>query len=321
MRVLLTNRPGGAYGHISESWGNALRSVNCTVARWDGLPASWQAFDPDLYLGCSGHRQPIPVTRRAKIALHVNPYSRIALERVAESPGAIAWVKEVRPDVVFGYGDASVAKYWDGWCQAGYRWVPMPTAGDSTLYAPGTNKRDLDFAYIGGYWPYKATNLARFLLPLFGDRSYRIEVRGWGSWPAAIRAAPIPIDDDAAVVALLRRARVGPCISEPHTCTYGIDVPERVWKVALAGALPVHDWFPTAARLLPGLPVCRSPGEYITLCKRFCRDESTRASLAAALRRQVLAAHTYHHRLGDLVAALGFPDLSDRLLAYARALQ
>ena len=104
MRVLLTHRPGGAYGHISEGWLNAFKHTGHDVVRWDGSTSSWESFNPNIYIGCSGHRQPIPKHRKiCRVAIHVNPFGGTNTG-VNESQDAIDWVKEQKPDLVFGYG-------------------------------------------------------------------------------------------------------------------------------------------------------------------------------------------------------------------------
>src|SRR5215831_12305434 len=89
VRVLLVHRPGGAFGYISDGWINALRDRGHRVERWDGLENSWHSFAPDLYLGCSGHRQPIPPRHNCKIAIHVNAYGPVHLDGLNESEETI----------------------------------------------------------------------------------------------------------------------------------------------------------------------------------------------------------------------------------------
>ena len=183
MNVLLTHRPGGAYGHISESWLNALKATGHKVARWDGQLASWTTFRPDVYIGCSGHRQPIPHGQQrggCRLAIHVNPHGRVNTG-VNEPAESLRWVVEQRPQVVFGYGFQHHAELWGGWtANYGIPWCPMPNAGDATQFYPLDDPRDLKMCYIGGYWAYKAPIIDSYLLPL---REHGLSIYGWGNWP------------------------------------------------------------------------------------------------------------------------------------------
>jgi Glycosyl transferases group 1 len=307
VKVLFTHRPGGAYGVISESWINACRDMGIEARRWDGRAESWRAFDPDVYVGCSGHPQPIPPpgpARRARVALHVNPLPGGGATTPVDEPGApIAWVKAQAPDAVFGYGHEHDRGWWAGWpAVASCPFVPMATAGDLTLFRPrpavaGTVKA----VYVGGYWPYKARSIDRYLLPAV--ERFGLHLYGWGDWPRAVGA----ISDDE-LPEVLARARLGPCVSEPHTQAIGIDLPERVFKVILAGAIPLHEPAAGVARALPSLPVAASPEEYLALGERLLAlDESARRALSRRLIAEVLDGHTYHHRIAGLLAVLGFP--------------
>jgi hypothetical protein len=306
MKILFTHKPFGAYGFISESWMNCCEQMGIEVRRWDGEIDSWRAFDPDVYIGYSGHRQPIPPPgpgRRAKIAVHVNPIPPTGLtSTVDEHPGTVGWVAEQSPDVIFGYAHEHDRRWWAGWrAKVACPFVPMATAGDITLYRPrpalaGT----VNATYVGGYWPYKARSIDQFLLPV-ADR-IGLRIHGWGDWPR-----PVGGVTDEQVPLLLAAAKVGPCISEPHTHAIGIDLPERVFKVVLSGAIAVHDPALNVGLVLPTLPVASTADAYLALCESvLAMTEQARRDLSRQLIGEVLNGHSYHHRLARLLAALGF---------------
>jgi hypothetical protein len=187
MRVLLVHRPGGAFGYITDGWINALRDKGHRVQRWDGNENSWHDFGPDLYIGCSGHKQPIPPRRNCKIAIHVNPYGPVAIEGINESEANIRWTINQRPDAVFGYGQEEDRLLWSYWTQRhGCRWVPMPTAGDRTVFKQSLDdsQKLYDVVYLGGRWPYKGLTIDSFLLPVLRHQDISFKLYGWGDWPA-----------------------------------------------------------------------------------------------------------------------------------------
>lgn len=308
MRILFTHRPGGAYGFISQSWINAVAAAGGVAERWDGSRESWDRFQPDAYVGCSGHRQPIPPLGQrgdAKIAIHVNPYCGTSLMGINEPQQAINWVLQQQPDAVFGYGHEQDRCYWENWPVP---WAPMATAGDSTIFKDRGLERTVDVAYVGGHWPYKGKNLDRYIVPLLQHGRLRTEVYGWGNWPRGLSRGGI---DDADVPGLFCRARTCPCVVEPHTTQWGIDLPERLWKVALCGALVIHDPVHGLDKHMPSAVVANSAADYISLCQHYCKPENEpeRAAVAAKQRSEVLDGNTYFHRLAGLFTVLGGPVL------------
>jgi hypothetical protein len=332
MRVLLTHRPGGAYAFISDGWANALRAVGHTVQRWDDQHSSWHAFQPDLYIGCSGHRQSIPAPSdrgKTQVAIHVNPHGPHVIPGIMEAPEVITWVRDRQPDAVFGYGHESDRPFWLYWTtQLGFPWVPMPTAGDTMVYKMPKEmgreeNRTVHVGFVGGRWGYKAQNADKWVLPVFQSNEVASEIAGWGGWdkvplgPHARWLGGIS-DDDA--VALYQRSRVVPCLCEPHTIQWGIDLPERCWKAILCGAVAVHDPAKEIHRFLSRVPAPTTPAEFLDLCIYWSRDqrEPDRQQLVRVLREQVFAEHTYFHRMGTLLEALGHTAEAGQLRSYVR---
>lgn len=319
MKVLFCNRPGGAFGYITDSMINALLSVrnqiDIEVGRWDGKRETWDAFAPDLYIGASGHKQEIPQIRSCKIALHVNPFGRIKIEpNINESKQSIDWVRSIKPDVVYGYGHESDSHLWEHWSSIA-PWVPMPTAGDATTFNKNNGTHNIyDICYVGGRWDYKSTFIDKFLLPVLRDKSLSHSIRGWGTWPKDIT---IYAAEDQQVSYLLASCRVAPCISEPHTIATGIDLPERCFKAALSGAAVVHDPAYKIDRYIPHIVVGENPTVYYNKIKDLVHNNDMRNEISAHQRKDVLLYHTYHHRMATLLTALGFYEVASLLLSEA----
>ena len=316
MRVFVTHRPGGAYGFITDAWINAFRSKGHDVRRWDGLEESWFSFGPDLYCACSGHRQPIPAKRSTKVAIHVNPYGPIDVAGINESQNAIDWTLAQRPDAVFGYGFEDDRLLWCYWTDRhGIPWVPMPTAGDKVLYNQEADEtaKQYDMVYLGGRWSYKAQSIDPYLFPTIDQPGVTYKLYGWGEWPSRYCSGTLADDK---VAAFFQSGRVAPCISEPHTQRYGIDVPERVWKVALSGALAIHDPVPSLRNQCKSIIIAQNPTDYSKLCLYYSRavNAEERVAKVKEQRAEILANHTYHHRLAGLLRAVGFTDAADDML-------
>lgn len=313
MRVLFCHRPGGAWGYITDGMINALRDKGHDVRRWDNQGSTWDEFDPDIYVGCSGHKQDIPANRRAKIAIHVNPWGPNNIHGISESEQNINWTLRQKPNAVFGYGYDADRILWAYWPQRGkVPWVPMPTAGDKVIYKllPQAD-RSTDIVYLGGIWTYKAITINEFLLPVLkSGLSYKLY--GWGDWPSGMCGGVLPDDK---VCAFFNSGKVAPCISERHTRSYGIDMPERAFKVALCGALAVHDAIPRIDGIIDGIVTASDAKDYKSKCQYYCHPDNSdeRAALVNRQREHILKHHTYHHRMGALLRVLGFEEEAVRM--------
>jgi len=314
MKILTCHRPGGAFGYISDGWVNALLSKGHQARRWDGNKESWDIFDPDLYIGCSGHRQDIPQNRRAKVAIHVNPYGPVDLKSINESNDSITWVLEQNPDAVFGYGDEEDRLLWSFWDEKhGITWIPMPTAADICIFNRDLdeNKKTHDIVYLGGRWDYKAITMDSYLIHALKTLGKSFVVHGWGDWPQDICSGGIA-DDMAAD--FLNSGKIGPCSAEKHTHLYGIDVPERMFKVAACGTLVIHDSVPAVKRYIPSIVVAQNPDNFVDLCRHYIENDDERVQLIEKQKSEVLAAHTYHHRMHTMLSSLGFDDAATSML-------
>jgi hypothetical protein len=315
MRIFLPHRPGGAFGFITDGILNCLRDRGHDARRWDGNLDSWREFSPDLYIGASGHKQPIPEQRGAcLVAMHVNPYGPVGISGINESQETIDWVLAQKPDAVWGYGFDHDRFLWSYWTKKhGIKWVPMPTAADSTLFRDLQTPRELDIVYLGGRWAYKGLTIDQYLVPVLRDKRMTSKLHGWGEWQPGL-CQGILAEDEAAE--FLNSGKIAPCVSEQHTQQHGIDIPERVWKVALCGTLAVHDPVPTMRKEFPSLIMGQNPQQYFDYCLRLSRPENDleRQEIAAAQKLEVQNKHTYHHRLARLFEDLGWPTEAKRLL-------
>ncbi len=317
MNILLTHRPSGAYGFISDGWYNAFRDRGHKVVRWDGLEKSWLNFNPSLYIGCSGHQQSIlPKNNRGncKIAIHCNPFGPVDIPGINESEDNIRWTLNQKPDCVFGYGMEGDRLLWSFWeSKFGLKWVPMPNAGDKTLFKDLGQDREFDIVYLGGRWDYKALTIDEYLIPVLKSNQLNCKLYGWGNWPDKL-CSGILADDK--VNAFFNLGKIGPCISERHSHTHGIDIPERAFKVALSGTMVIHDCTITIRSMVPSIVVASTPAQFYEYCHYFARPENVeeRRQIAQKQKEEVLSAHTYHHRLSGLLDALEFKDEARRML-------
>ena len=323
MKVMVVKPNGGAFSYITRGFINAFNAIGCDARYWSGNADEFASFKPDLYIGSSGHRQVIPAAFRSstKIAMHVNPFGKVKLDKVHgvdinETQDAINWTVAQKPNVVFGYGHQDdFSNYWNFWTtKFGLPFVGVPTAGDATLYWPDAQPCDYDIAYLGGYWQFKGHKLDKWLMPVIKDPG--IAIMGWGGWGSTPGYRGVLADNDSGRV-FLSSAKVGPCISEPHTSIYGIDIPERFFKVALCGILPISDLVPGFNRYYPDgmFVMADNPSDYRSLIVNYARNEDfqqNRVRLAQLIRAHTLKNHTYHTRMKNVCSMLGFSSVVEK---------
>jgi hypothetical protein len=239
----------------------------------------------------------------------------VQLNGLNENESNIRWTLTQKADAVFGYGHHEDRLLWSYWTERhGIPWVPMPTAGDKTIFKvlPDVVKK-FDMVYLGGRWSYKGLTIDSYLMPLINEKKLSYKLHGWGDWPAGVCSGVLAEDQPCR---FLNSGKIGPCISEKHTHEHGIDIPERAFKVALCGTLVVHDATIAIRRMIPSAVVSSNPSQFRDYCHHFCdpANEQERAKLATAQRMEVLAAHTYHHRCAGLLSALGFEGEAHHML-------
>jgi hypothetical protein len=325
LTIFITNSKSGAFYEISSGWLNAFIIGGHRAIHWDGNLDQWERHKPDIYIGCSGWRQKLPPNHKAKVAIHVNPYCDTIIQVpggpvINEQRDAINWTLKQNPRFIFGYGTQDdVETLWCKWKDHGVEIVGMPNAADLTKYQPTAPDPKLacDVGWVGGYWGYKAINMDKYLLPVV--RRFQSNWLGWsgpkGLWKG--RAT------QRQVLALFNSAKICPCVVEPHTTHYGIDMPERIFKIIACGALPISDPVKGIERFFPPdiLPTASSPQHYMELCEIYINmDANKRKEVASRLRKRLLENHTYLHRVKVFLEKLGYQEEAaqyDSLIAKA----
>lgn len=314
MKVLVVKPSGGAFDYITQAFINAFNDVGIEAKYWKNDQKEFNDFNPDLYIGCSGHRQVIPKNRKSKVAIHVNPFGD-KLEPlfgvdINEPKHAIDWTLSQNPDIVFGYGIQEDGNtFWRNWNKH-TKFVGVPTAGDATIYYPDAKDSSYSVAFLGGRWGYKGNNINKWLLPSINKLGDKISIMGWGGWQGVKQYKGSLSQSDSGRV-FLSSALVGPCVCEPHTTKYGIDIPERFFKVALCGSLPIMDNIVGFNRYCDKFVMANNPDDYYNKILNYSSNPDyieEGKKLAKSIRQEVLSKHTYHHRMKNLCESLGFVD-------------
>lgn len=316
LNILCCNPDGGAFLHITKGWEDAFKNLNHNFERWDGSADHLRKFKPHIYLGCSGWRQDFPKWAKdefgTKVATHVNPWGSTKLiplpgeSNINESENAIKWVEGQHPDFLYCYAlDEDIQHMWNKWEEQIACVIPMPNAGNAILHTPVTPDPNFhcDVGFVGGYWKYKAMNLDKYLVPILNRT--KSKVFGWGGWKHPKYCGVIK---DADVNKLFSSSKVCPAMVEPHTTRYGIDIPERMFKVPLGGGFTICDPCKGLERYVSKdiFPMASNPSEYHDLIHHYIKNDNERIDLKKKQRKSILSDHTYFSRIQGFLKFSGY---------------
>lgn len=314
LTIFITNSKSGAFFEIANGWKNAFSACGHKTIMWDGNNDIWHQNNPDIYIGCSGWRQSLPKGHNAKVAIHVNPFCDEVIKSdgpvINESVDAINWTIAQRPLFVFGYAlQDDMDRWWSKWKSIHkINIVGMPNAADVTIYKriPPTQSLLCDVGWVGGYWTYKALNLDKYLIPVFRRHPNSLWF-GWngpkGLWSGKATAQQ--------VLSLFSSAKICPCVVEPHTTQYGIDMPERIFKLAACEALVISDPVINLDKYFTkgSVAVGTDPLHYSQLCEDYIKmDDDTKRLMARKLTVEVKSKHTYFNRVRTFLNAFGYTE-------------
>lgn len=317
LKILACNPDGGAFYYIMEGIGHAFKDLGHEFRNWKGTDEELKNYMPDIYLGCSGWRQNYPKWARdeynTKIGIHINPWGSTILKalpgesNINESDEAKKWVLSQKPHFGYCYGnDEDISHMWNRWNDINVKMIPMPTAGNSIIYKPTNQNNNFkcDVGFIGGLWPYKGMNINKYLMPVLN--AYNSIIYGWGGWGNHPKYRGHIKNEDVNV--LLSSAKVCPSIVEPHTSRYGIDIPERMFKVPLGGGFTICDPVENLNRYISYdvFPTARNPNEYYDLVGYYCEHNDDRERLKRLQRHWILKNHTYLNRIQRILKICGY---------------
>lgn len=328
MNVLITNSKSGAFFEIANGWRNALISSGHKVELWDNDDRVWDVMKPDLFIGCSGWKknfQHLIKKYNTKLAIHVNPFTNGQIRAqdgptINETSLNIAWVVSNRPDAVFGYAlQDDMDKYWYLWKDKyGFKLIGMANAADVVRYKPiqPSPEFECDVGWVGGYWPYKSKNIDKYLIPVI--RKFKSMWYGWSGPPGLYKGK---INGEG-VLKIFNSAKICPTVVEPHTTQYGIDVPERIFKVSACGAMVISDPFYGSDKYYSNAIIAKDPQDYFELCRKYIEASwAERRERARRMMEETLDRHTYYHRLSNLLSVFGFIKESEGLINVAKQIK
>jgi hypothetical protein len=330
MKILISSDGPHAHSYIRTSWGKVFANLGHQVRMWEiSRESAFDAFDefePDIFMGqtynlndavfkCIKERPHMKVVLRAsdwgdmQDNIDLNKYPILVaqeeekrlLEKLKKQTG--------KPDFVHNhYHDNWISQTHGKWNDIGIRPVSLMHAADIFDFYPqqAVSLLKCDIGFIGGYWPYKAINLDKYLVNLCTPvGKYNIKIFGSSSWPVCQHLGKI---DNNNVGALFSSATVCPNISEPHSQDFGYDIIERPFKILMSGGFCVSDYVESMVNDVftnDEIVFAKTPEEFKQLIDFYIKYPEKRMKHIKAGYELVAQNHTYFHRVAKIFSELG----------------
>jgi len=220
------------------------------------------------------------------------------------SEGLVKKILSSNPTAVFTISPESRFEFYEGWALAGAKIVSLPLACDETLYRTSTNScpefANIEVAFVGGYWGYKALQFDKYLKPW----EKQLTVYGYSTWPYSGYQGQISENKEPL---LYNGARVCPVINEPHVNALGININERVFKILGSGGLAAvdttrayRDWFTPEELVIPD-----TERDFHAFVSDALSDPEKYQDLRERGAQAVRERHAYRHRALSLLHVFG----------------
>ena len=337
---ILCDKFSNALYFIFEGWRQVFINTGHNW-RWinqdEDILDVFSEYKPDVFIGATYAITPalVKALRRSpdtKVLMKANNWGWLNKEIDLEQfPIGVATSKEIndvdylrrevgKPDFVFNF--YHINRYdgtMESWNQElGIGLVEGLPAADTFNYKLMEPQEDLkcDIGFVGGYWPYKARNLDKYLIPLcYPVGKYNIKIFGNQPWPVPqyLGQASTNVTE-----ALFASSAICPNISEPHANEFGFEVNERVFKLAATKAFIINDKIASLNEdifLDNELLIADDPAHFHDLVHMFLNNPQLKDHYVESCYNTVMNGHTYAHRISNIWKQLDYQEESEKCLA------
>lgn len=329
MKILISSDGPHAHYYIRLGWGRAFEAAGHKVYIWDiaSKPAfdAFDEFEPDLFMGqtynlndavykCIKNRPHLKVVMRGSDwgdmekeidkdkfpILTANEEEKRLLEKLKKETG--------KPDFVHNhYHQNWIEKTHNKWRDIGIEPVSLLHGADVFDFANGQVVDHLksDVSFIGGYWPYKAKCLDKYLVRLCHPvGKFNVKIFGSSDWPVVQYQGRISGEQQKDV---FRSAIVSPNISEPHSQEFGYDIIERPFKVLMSGGFCISDYVESMANDVftnEEIVFAKTPEDFEKLVEYYVHHPEEREPYIQRGYTSIFEKHTYFHRVARIFKKL-----------------
>ena len=339
MKIMIAS--DGLHAHYYErmAWAKAFNASGNIVSVWDinNTPVfdAFDRFEPDVFLGQSYNMnralyQCIKERPHLKVGLRAGDWGdfdknvdRQRYNILFADPLEVDLLRKLKdetgkPDFVHIHYDADAVKVTHNkWDQSGIKSLSIMMSADIFDYTDGVSQPEYesDIAFVGGYWPYKAQIIDRYLTPLcYPLGKYSIKIYGNQRWrvPQYMGFA-----DNTQVKDILASAKICPNLSEPHAQEFGFDVNERCFKLLSNKCGCISDNVASLKKIFDGNGVVFSeePEEFQGLVDHYIKNPEERHAHKQKGYANVMSNHTNFHRAAEIFSGLGLEKKSQECLS------
>ena len=339
MKILISSDGPHAHYYIRMAWARVFSSMGHDVELWskDSIPAYdvFDEYEPDIFMGqtyniteplinCIKERPHMKVVMRGSdwgdFQKNINTQEYPILVASEEEKKMMERLKEEtgKPDFIHNhYTQNWIDVTHNKWKDIGIRPVSLIHAGDIFEYSlqPKSNLFSCDVGFVGGYWPYKAKSLDKFLIPLCHPvGKYKVKIFGNSDWPVVQYLGTIKSKN---VSSFFQSATVCPNISEPHSQDFGYDIIERPFKILMSGGFCISDYVESMANDVftnEEIIFAKTPEEFETLIEYYVNNPDERMKHIEAGYNSVMSKHTYYHRMAKMFEELEMPEEAEKCM-------
>ena len=207
MKILISSDGMHAHYYQRMAWLKAFRSCGFEASFWDCKNTSafdaFDRFEPDVFLGqlynlddsltkCIYERPHLKVGLRAgDWGSHNEKVDPFKYNILCSSHKEIDNIKRLKDEtglpefVHIHYDSDAVEETHDRFDSVGIKAIPLMMCADIEEYLFSSYDESLrcDIGFVGGYWPYKAQIIDKYLLPLcYPVSNYNIKIFGNQPW-------------------------------------------------------------------------------------------------------------------------------------------
>lgn len=339
MKILISSDGPHAHYYIRMSWAKVFRAMGYEVALWhkDQKPAfdAFDEFEPDLFMGQTYHINEalikcIKQRPHMKVVMRASDWGNMQKDiDLKKYPILVAQEKEKwlmeklkqetgKPDFVHNhYTQNWIDVTHNKWKEIGIKPISLIHGADifDFYLRPPANELKCDIGFVGGYWPYKAINLDKYLVNLChptGD--YNIKIFGTSRWPVTQYLGSIMPEN---VGILFASATISPNISEPHSQDFGYDIIERPFKILMSGGFCISDYVESMANDVftnNEIIFAKTPTEFKQLVDFYIKNPDERLKHMKTGYESVVKNHTYFERVATILENVGWESEAKKCL-------
>lgn len=326
----------GANYYIKLSWVHALVNLNHQVVYWDNSVRSaldiFYEFRPDVFIGSTWQLDKALVKAlikypETKSVFCANNWGENDEEIKKEFPIDFAsdnekkYIEEIKkhtgkPEYVFcQYHNDYAVETHKLWKNLGVEPFGLLLSADTTDYKLTKPSKEYitDAVFVGGYWPYKAKQIAPYIFPLT-NTNLNIKIFGFGGWPVPNFLGNISSEN---ACKFYSSARVCPNIFEPHSLSLGFDINQRTYQISAAGGFQICQNVEGIKKHVftqDEIVFADNQEDFITKCLYYIANPDQRLSYIKKAVRTVYRKHTNYHRTAKLLEVLDMYEDANKAL-------